>query len=437
MQTIAFHTLGCKLNFAETSFIGRQFQQAGFVKRDFAEPADVYIVNTCSVTEQANKKCRQIIRKALKQNPDAYVIVIGCYAQLKPQEISAIPGVDMVLGAGDKFRILELVSDFTKTDNPCVFNSDIKEVNSFTHAFSAGDRTRSFLKVQDGCDYKCSFCTIPLARGKSRSDSLDNIIRNAEKLAASGVQEIVLTGVNIGDYGKDQPGEFLDVIQALDEVEGISRYRISSIEPNLLSDKIISFVASSKRFMPHFHVPLQSGNNEILAKMRRRYRRELYSDRVKYIKSLMPHACIGVDVIVGFPGESEGHFEDTFSFIHELDVSYLHVFTYSEREDTDALKLAGVVSPKIRHQRNQRLRSLSHMKKRDFYQNFAGQTRAVLFESKDQDGLMHGFTDNYIKVGIPYDEKLVNTMVPIHLDSLNSASIMTGSIAKQIAQKAY
>ena len=312
--------MGCKLNFSETSAIARQFLEEGFSKTDFSNPADVYVINTCSVTENANKKCRKIIKQALKQNHEAYIIVVGCYAQLKPTEISEIPGVDMVLGAGDKFRILELVENFTKESNPCIFHGKIGEVNSFKDAFSLGDRTRSFLKVQDGCDYKCTFCTIPLARGKSRSDSLSNILDNAKKIAEKGIKEIVLTGVNIGDYGKDQPGTFLDVIKALDEVEGIERFRISSIEPNLLNNQIIEFVSKSKRFMPHFHIPLQSGNNELLGKMRRRYKRELYQDRVSTIKSLMPDACIGVDVIVGFPGETEAHFEDTYRFLNELDI---------------------------------------------------------------------------------------------------------------------
>ncbi|MEZ4825788.1 MAG: MiaB/RimO family radical SAM methylthiotransferase [Bacteroidia bacterium] len=313
MQTVAFHTLGCKLNFSETSTIARQFYEAGFSKTEFTLPADVYVVNTCSVTENANKTCKRIIRQALRLNPDAYVIVAGCYAQLKPQEIADIPGVDLVVGAGDKFRILELVNDFTKEKNPCIYNDPIRNVADFRESYSVGDRTRSFLKVQDGCDYKCSFCTIPLARGKSRSDTIENILKNARKIAEEGVNEIVLTGVNIGDYGKDQPGTFLDVIRALDEVEGITRFRISSIEPNLLNNEIIRFVAQSKRFMPHFHVPVQSGSNEMLSKMRRRYKRELYADRVATIRSAMPHACIGVDVIVGFRGETDLHFGRNFS----------------------------------------------------------------------------------------------------------------------------
>jgi len=426
MKTVAFHTLGCKLNFAETSAIGRQFIEQGFEKKDFSESADVYVINTCSVTEQANRKCRNIIRQAMKKNPDGYVIVAGCYAQLKPQEIAEIPGVDLVVGAGDKFRILELIGDFRKTDNPCVYNSDIKSVNDFVDAYSIGDRTRTFLKIQDGCDYKCSFCTIPLARGKSRSDSLAHIVENARKIADAGIQEIVLTGVNIGDYGKDQPETFLDVIQALDEVEGIQRFRISSIEPNLLHDDIIQFVGQSRRFMPHFHIPLQSGDNEILAKMRRRYRRELYADRVATIKSSMPHACIGVDVIVGFPGETDSHFEHTYRFLHDLDISYLHVFTYSERENTYAASMDGTIPLKGRHQRNQRLRNLSAMKRRYFYQQYTDSLRTVLFEHEQKDGIMYGFTDNYIKVATPFDPALSNQLKQVYLEKVNGEGIMEG-----------
>ncbi|MEM8900215.1 MAG: tRNA (N(6)-L-threonylcarbamoyladenosine(37)-C(2))-methylthiotransferase MtaB [Bacteroidota bacterium] len=432
MKTVAFHTLGCKLNFSETSTIGRQFLDAGFQKKEFHEAADVYVINTCSVTEQANKKCRKIIKQALKQNEDGYVIIMGCYAQLKPTEISEIPGVDMVVGAGDKFRILELIEDFQKTDNPCVFNDAIKEVNDFHSSYSIGDRTRSFLKIQDGCDYKCSFCTIPLARGKSRSDSLENILENARELAQSGIKEVVLTGVNIGDYGKDQPGTFLDVIKALDEVEGIERFRISSIEPNLLSNEIISFVAQSKRFMPHFHIPLQSGNNEMLGKMRRRYRRELYVDRVNQIKTLMPNACIGVDVIVGFHGETDAHFQDTYTFLNELEVSYLHVFTYSERENTHAIGMEGAIPMHTRRERSQMLRMLSEKKKRYFYEPFAGSTRPVLWEGKETDGMIEGFTDNYIKVKVPYHEALTNTISSITLQEVNAEGVMQGAItAKQ------
>ncbi len=428
MKKVAFYTLGCKLNFAETSAIGRQFLEQGFTKTDFSDKADIYVVNTCSVTEQANSKCRNIIRQALKKNPDGFVIVSGCYAQLKPEEIAKIPGVDLVVGAGDKFRILTLIDDFKKTDNPCIYNSDIHTVNEFTYAYSLGDRTRTFLKIQDGCDYKCSFCTIPLARGKSRSDSLDSIVDNAHNIAKQGIQEIVLTGVNIGDYGKDQPENFLDVIRALDEVEGISRFRISSIEPNLLNDEIIEFVGQSRRFMPHFHIPLQSGNNEILAQMRRRYRRELYEDRVQKIKSIMPQACIGVDVIVGFPGETEQHFEDTYSFLNHLDISYLHVFTYSARDNTPAADMKHQVPIKIRRQRNQRLRNLSNMKKRFFYEQFVGTERPVLFEQEEKEGMMFGFTDNYIKVAIPFDPNFTNQIKPATLLQVDAEGIMMGEL---------
>ena len=429
MKKVAFHTLGCKLNFSETSAIGRQFLAADFIKTDFDQPADVYVINTCSVTEQANKKCRNIIRRAQKANPAGYVIVVGCYAQLKPQEIAEIPGVDMVLGANDKFRILELVEDFNKEDVSCVYNGQISAVHDFVDAYSVGDRTRSFLKIQDGCDYKCSFCTIPLARGKSRSDSLNNILRNAHAIAAAGVKEIVLTGVNIGDYGKGltDPVQFLDVIQALDEVAEIERFRISSIEPNLTHDGIIDFVARSQRFMPHFHMPLQSGSNEMLAAMRRRYRRELYAERVAQIKALMPHACIGVDVITGHPGETDAHFEDTYRFLTELDVSYLHIFTYSERENTHALSLGNEVPPTERQHRTKRLRMLSAQKRRGFYEQFVGQTRAVLFEAEPQAGYLQGFTDNYIKVLLPYDEARVNQVASLPLIRVDAEGLMRAS----------
>lgn len=431
MKTVAFHTLGCKLNFSETSAIGRQFLEADFSKTDFDQPADVYVVNTCSVTEQANKKCRRVIRQALKKNPNGYVIVVGCYAQLKPQEIAEIPGVDMVLGAGDKFRIMELVREFTKEKNPCVHNSEIGEVSHFVDAYSLGDRTRTFLKIQDGCDYNCSFCTIPLARGKSRSDKLENIIRNAQDIAANGVKEIVLTGVNTGDYGKGlaEKKNFFDVVQAIDEVEGIERIRISSIEPNLLTDEIIQFVAQSKRFMPHFHIPLQSGNDELLGLMRRRYRRALYADRVSQIRTHMPDACIGVDVIVGFPGESDSHFEDSYAFLTDLDISYLHVFSYSERENTHAITLNGAVPLKERHVRSKRLRMLSEKKRRVFYERFVGETRPVLFEGKEEDGAMYGFTDNYIKVKTTHQPEWVNQIQSVPLQRVNSNGQMEIELA--------
>lgn len=426
MKTVAFHTLGCKLNFAETSAVGRQFLEAGFEKVDFPSSADVYVINTCSVTEQANKTCRRIIKQALKHNPGGYVIVIGCYAQLKPQEISAIPGVDLVLGAGDKFRILELVEGFEKTEHACVFNSQIDEVDQFVHAYSFGDRTRAFLKIQDGCDYKCSFCTIPLARGRSRSDKMENILHNARHLADKGIQEIVLTGVNTGDYGQglDTEEKFVDVVRNLDALPEMTRLRISSIEPNLLTDEIIAYVAEAAHFMPHFHVPLQSGSNELLRLMRRRYKRELYADRVATIKRLMPHACIGVDVIVGFPGETAEYFEETYRFLTDLDISYLHVFPYSERENTHALSLPGVVPVKERQARSARLRMLSDKKRRHFYRQFEGQTRSVLFEGKKQDGLMHGFTDNYIKVVAPYREDWVNAIQPMELIQVQADGLM-------------
>lgn len=433
-KTVAFHTLGCKLNFSETSTIARQFLDHGFEKRQFSEPSDVYVVNTCSVTEQANQKCRQIIRKALKLNSEAYVIVVGCYAQLKPTEISEIPGVDMVLGAGDKFRIMELVKDFTKEDNPCVFNSEIKDVNGFVDAFSVGDRTRSFLKVQDGCDYKCTFCTIPLARGKSRSDTIENVLANAQKVADRGVKEIVLTGVNIGDYGQGLEDEltFLDLIRKLDEVAGIQRFRISSIEPNLLSNEIIEFVAQSRRFMPHFHIPLQSGNNELLGKMRRRYKRELYADRVAKIKEVMPDACIGVDIIVGFPGETEEHFLDTYEFVNQLDVAYFHVFTYSEREDTMAIEMEGVVPKKERHRRNEMLRILSEKKKRAFYQQFEGALRPVLWESSQHKGMITGFSDNYVKVQREYVEEMANTVLIEQFQSVLPNGLMEVAAVERV-----
>lgn len=421
MKKVGLYTLGCKLNFSETSAIGRQFQAEGYAPVKFHESADVYVINTCSVTDNANKKCRKVVRQALKTNPEAYVVIVGCYAQLKPKEISEIPGVDLVLGAAEKFRLFEVVDDFVKQGNEKagqVIAGEIGAVNEFIPAFSQGERTRSFLKVQDGCDYKCAFCTIPLARGKSRSDSLDNIVRNAEQLAAEGVREIVLTGVNIGDYGKDQPGKFVDVVRALDAVQGIERFRISSIEPNLLTDEIIEFVSRSQRFMPHFHVPLQSGNNELLAAMRRRYRRELYVDRVRQIKALMPHACIGVDVIVGFPGETEAHFKDTYQFLNELDVSYLHVFTYSERPNTHALTLSDPVPMPVRAERSKMLRILSEKKRRHFYSQYLGQSRPILFEEEVTEGHINGFTDNYIKVRCPYDPLLVNEIRRFRLEDI-------------------
>jgi threonylcarbamoyladenosine tRNA methylthiotransferase MtaB len=415
-RSVAFHTLGCKLNFAETSAIGRQFLEAGFVKKDFEEPADVYVINTCSVTDQANKQCRNLIRRAQRRNPEGYIIVTGCYAQLKPREIAEMPGVDLVLGAGEKFRALERAGELVKQDHACVFHDPIGEAIDFRTAYSIGDRTRSFLKVQDGCDYKCSFCTIPLARGRSRSDTVGNVLRNAAEISARGVQEIVLTGVNIGDYGQGQAEGFLDLIRALDSMEcGPARFRISSIEPNLCDDGIISFVAASQRFMPHFHMPLQSGSDEILARMRRRYRSALYADRVASIRAALPDACIGVDVIVGFPGETEAHFEESVSFLDSLDISYLHVFTYSERENTLAAALPGAVPPSERSRRNEVLRLLSDKKRAAFDARFRGQVRPVLFEAERQEDRMQGFSDNYVKVIRPYDAALVNRIAEVAL----------------------
>ncbi len=422
-KKIAFHTLGCKLNFSETSAIARQMQERGFTTVDFEEASDVYVINTCSVTDQADTKCRNIVRKAMKQNPNAYVVVVGCYAQLKPKEIASIKGVDLVLGAAEKFKLPEIITDLTK--NPCgqVLASEISNANFFVDAYSVGDRTRSFLKIQDGCDYKCSFCTIPLARGKSRSDTPENILKNAKDLAAKGVKEIVLTGVNTGDYGKGIEGDFtfFDIVKQLDEVEGIERFRISSIEPNLLTDEIIEFVAQSKRFMPHFHIPLQSGSDKMLKLMQRRYKSDLYKSRVEKIKNVMPHACIGVDVIVGFPQETDDDFLDTYNFVNELDISYLHVFTYSERANTKAIEMEGVIPVPVRNQRNAMLRTLSEKKKRYFYQQFLGTTRLALMEQEQHGNVMHGFTDNYIKVSMPFDALHVNQLVNVHLQDFDDA----------------
>jgi threonylcarbamoyladenosine tRNA methylthiotransferase MtaB len=422
-KKIAFHTLGCKLNFSETSAIARQMQERGFTTVDFEEASDVYVINTCSVTDQADTKCRNIVRKAMKQNPNAYVVVVGCYAQLKPKEIASIKGVDLVLGAAEKFKLPEIITDLTK--NPCgqVLASEISNANFFVDAYSVGDRTRSFLKIQDGCDYKCSFCTIPLARGKSRSDTPENVLKNAKDLAAKGVKEIVLTGVNTGDYGKGIEGDytFFDIVKRLDEVEGIERFRISSIEPNLLTDEIIEFVAQSKRFMPHFHIPLQSGSDKMLKLMQRRYKSDLYKSRVEKIKNVMPHACIGVDVIVGFPQETDDDFLDTYNFVNELDISYLHVFTYSERANTKAIEMDGVIPVPVRNQRNAMLRTLSEKKKRYFYQQFLGTSRLALMEQEQHGNVMHGFTDNYIKVSMPFDALHVNQLVNVHLQDFDDA----------------
>jgi threonylcarbamoyladenosine tRNA methylthiotransferase MtaB len=416
-KTVAFHTLGCKLNFSETSAISRLMEAEGFEKRGFEDAADIYVINTCSVTDNADKECRQLVRRIQRRAPEATVVITGCYAQLKPKEIAEIPGVDLVLGAAEKFSIAQHLKSYTRGDSAKVCSCDISEVTGFNASYSLADRTRTFLKVQDGCDYTCSFCTIPMARGKSRSDRIENVVREAESLAARGVKEIVLTGVNLGDFGKgpdgndDYPENFYQLCQSLDAIAGIERYRISSIEPNLLQPEIIRFVANSKRFMPHFHIPLQSGSNTILGKMRRRYRRELYADRVAQIKAIIPHCAIGADVIVGFPSEDETEFLETRDFLHSLDVSYLHVFTYSERDHTKALEITPVVPVPVRQERNKILRNLSFMKLQHFEAQHAGQTRKVLFEHQDKDGLMEGYTDNYIRVSTPYRQEWVNQLV--------------------------
>lgn len=421
MKKVAFHTLGCKLNYSETSTISRKFEEKGYRKVDFTDTPDIFIINTCSVTENADKKCHKLVREARAISPDAYVAIIGCYAQLKPKEIASIPGVDAVLGANEKFRLVELLDGFVRPPQPVVYNCDIDQVNTFHTSFSMQDRTRTFLKVQDGCDYSCSFCTIPLARGASRSDSVANIVRSAHEIAAAGVKEIVLTGVNTGDFGLHQ-GErrerFIDLVRALDEVEGIARIRISSIEPNLLTDEIISFVAHSQRFVPHFHVPLQSGSNRVLRLMRRRYQRDLYTGRVEQIKAEMPDACIGVDVIVGFPGETEEDFLETYRYLNELDVSYLHVFTYSERENTLAAAMPDPVPQQVRSERSRMLHILSDKKRRAFYEKNVGSTRTVLFENDIEEGMIHGFTDNYVRVAVPADENLVNRVCSVWIDEI-------------------
>jgi len=436
-HTVAFHTLGCKLNYSETSTIGRRFEQAGYGLTDFREPADIYVINTCSVTDFADRKCRQVVRKALRRNPDAKVVVIGCYAQLKPQEIAAIPGVDLVLGAAEKFQVLDYVEALSKAPGKGLIRAgEVQQANTFVDAFSFGDRTRSFLKVQDGCNYKCTFCTIPRARGASRSDTVAHVLDNARRIAGLGVKEIVLTGVNIGDFGNgtaviegrrpQKEALFIDLIRALDQVEGIERFRISSIEPNLCTDAIIEFVAASRRFVPHVHMPLQSGNNKQLARMRRRYRRELYAERVAKIKALLPHACIGADVIVGFPGETEADFLESYRFIQELDVSYLHVFTYSERAHTPAAGMEGSVPMAERRERNRMLTILSEKKKRAFYAQHEGQERQVLFEQSNEAGRMSGFTDNYIKIDVPLQPGLINSIHPVRLAGLRPDGVMAG-----------
>jgi threonylcarbamoyladenosine tRNA methylthiotransferase MtaB len=431
-KTVAFYTLGCKLNFSETSTIARLFEQGGYAKVDFDDRPDIFIINTCSVTDHADKKCRNLVRRAKNKNPEAFIAVVGCYAQLKPEEISQIEGVNVVLGANEKFNILEYL-DKTPTDGRAhIENSHIKEVKEFIPSYSANDRTRTFLKVQDGCDYFCSFCTIPLARGRSRNQTVAETLTVAQEVADSGVKEVVLTGVNIGDFGQGNGENFLDLIKALDQIEGIDRFRISSIEPNLLSDDIIDFVAQSKRFVPHFHIPLQSGSDEMLTTMRRRYLTPLYRERIERIKTRMPNACIGVDVIVGFPAETEEEFMKTVDFIKSLDVSYLHVFTYSERANTTALRIDDVIPMQVRQQRNKILTSLSHKKKRAFYDSQIGSTHPVLWEASENEGMMHGFTENYVKVQKPFDANSVNKMETVSLDEISRSGLVSVGVEDQM-----
>ena len=425
MKKVAFYTLGCKLNFAETSTIARSFEEDGYIRVDFDDPADIYVINTCSVTENADKQFKQIVRKALKTNPKAFLAAVGCYAQLKPEELASVDGVDLVLGAKEKFNITQYIDDLTKNNEGIVHSCEISETDFYVGSYSIGDRTRAFLKVQDGCDYKCTYCTIPMARGISRSDTIENILSNAKKISDKGIKEIVLTGVNIGDYGKGEFGNkkhehtFLELVQALDKVEGIERLRISSIEPNLIKDETIDFIAQSKSFVPHFHIPLQSGSNEILKKMKRRYLRELYVSRVAKIREVMPDACIGVDVIVGFPGETDEHFLETYHFLNELDISYLHVFTYSERDNTEAVLMDGVVPDAVRAKRSKMLRGLSAKKRNAFYESQLGKEKTVLFESNNKQGYIHGFTENYVKVKAPWDPALVNTLHKVKLTKID------------------
>jgi threonylcarbamoyladenosine tRNA methylthiotransferase MtaB len=433
-KKVAFYTLGCKLNFSETSTIARSFENEGFERVDFKEPADIYVINTCSVTENADKRFSGIVKEALKQNDQAYLIAVGCYAQLRPEALAKVDGVDLVLGAKEKFKVTDYINDLTKNDMGEIHSCEIEETNFYVGSYSIGDRTRAFLKVQDGCDYKCTYCTIPMARGISRSDTLENVLKNAKEISERGIQEIVLTGVNIGDYGKGEFGNkkhehtFLQLVEALDDVEGIARVRISSIEPNLLKDETIKFVADSKSFVPHFHIPLQSGSDKILKKMKRRYLSDLYVNRVHKIKEYMPDACIGVDVIVGFPGETDEDFLDTYKFLSELDISYLHVFTYSERPGTEAVEMEGVVDKGVRHKRSKMLRGLSVKKRRAFYESQIGKQKTVLFEQEDKDGFIHGFTENYVKVKFPYDDNLVGKIKSVNLEQIDEDGLVLVSL---------
>jgi threonylcarbamoyladenosine tRNA methylthiotransferase MtaB len=424
-KKVAFYTLGCKLNFSETSTIARSFQNEGFDRVEFEDVADIYVINTCSVTENADKQFKQVVKKALKNNNKAFVAAVGCYAQLKPEELAAVDGVDLVLGATEKFKITDYINDLSKNDMGEVHSCEIAEADFYVGSYSIGDRTRAFLKVQDGCDYKCTYCTIPLARGISRSDTLENVLRNAKEISGQNIKEIVLTGVNIGDYGKGEFGNkrhehtFYELVQELDKVDGIERLRISSIEPNLLKNETIEFVSQSRTFVPHFHIPLQSGSNDILKLMRRRYMREVYTERVSKIREVMSHACIGVDVIVGFPGETDEHFLETYNYLSSLDISYLHVFTYSERDNTPAADMPGEVPANIRAKRSKMLRGLSVKKRRAFYESQIGTLRTVLFEGENKEGYIHGFTENYVKVKAPWNPELVNTLHEVKLTSID------------------
>tara|TARA_R110002012_G_scaffold11112_7_gene49942 strand:+ start:32557 stop:33903 length:1347 start_codon:yes stop_codon:yes gene_type:complete len=442
-KKVAFYTLGCKLNFSETSTIARSFEGEGFDRVDFSEKADIYVINTCSVTENADKRFKTIVKQAQKVNPEAFVAAVGCYAQLKPHELADVDGVDLVLGTTEKFKLTSYINELLSRPERSkgageVHSCEIEEADFYVGSYSIGDRTRAFLKVQDGCDYKCTYCTIPLARGISRSDTLENVLKNAFEISKQGIKEIVLTGVNIGDYGKGEFGNkkhehtFLELVKALDEVEGIERLRISSIEPNLLKNETIDFVSKSQTFVPHFHIPLQSGSNEILKLMRRRYMRELYAERVAKIREVMPHACIGVDVIVGFPGESDERFLETYHFLNKLDISYLHVFTYSERDNTPAADMEGVVPMKVRNKRSKMLRGLSAKKRRAFYESQLGTTRTVLFEGENKEGYIHGFTENYVKVKAPWNPELVNTLQQITLTEIDEDGLVRFKVAETV-----
>ncbi|EAS19193.1 2-methylthioadenine synthetase [Flavobacteria bacterium BBFL7] len=429
-KSVAFYTLGCKLNFSETSTIARDFEQEGFERVDFEKRADIYVINTCSVTENADKRFKSIVKKAQQVNEDAFTIAVGCYAQLKPEELAAVDGVDLVLGATEKFKITDYLNQLSKEEPTQIHSCEIDEADFYVGSYSIGDRTRAFLKVQDGCDYKCTYCTIPLARGISRSDTLENVMENARLISEQGIKEIVLTGVNIGDYGKGEFGNkrhehtFLDLVHALDTVNGIERLRISSIEPNLLKNETIEFVSGANAFVPHFHIPLQAGNNELLGKMKRRYNRELYVDRVTKIKEVMPDCCIGVDVIVGFPGETDDHFLDTYNFLSDLNISYLHVFTYSERDNTEAATMEGVVPKKVRAKRSKMLRGLSVKKRRAFYESQLGKTKTVLWEAENREGFIQGFTENYVKVKTYWNPELVNELQTVTLKSIDEDGLV-------------